>query len=107
MFDLTVFDPGGAESELVDGIAALERLKAAAAARQARLAAALDASRRAAEAEIGMPAERRGRGVAAEVALARRDSPARGGRPLGFAKAPRNGMPHTPATLQAGGLLEG
>lgn len=68
MFDDVVdWDPGGGESELVEGIAVLERLKSAAAARQARLAAALDASRRAAEAAAGVPAERRGRGVAAEV----------------------------------------
>lgn len=106
MFDMTVWDPGGAESELVDGIAELERLKAAAAARQARLAAALDAARRRAEAAAGVPAERRGRGVAAEVALARRDSPARGSRHLGFAKALVNEMPHTLAALEAGALSE-
>ncbi len=106
MFDMTAWDPGGGESELVEGIAALERLKAAAAARQARLAAALDAARRAAEAAVGVPAERRGRGVAAEVALARRDSPARGSRHLGFAKALVNEMPHTLAALEAGALSE-
>jgi hypothetical protein len=106
MFDMTQWGPLGAESDLIDGIAALERLKAAAAARQARLAAALDASRRAAEAAAGVPAERRGRGVSAEVALARRDSPARGGRHLGFAKALVNEMPHTMAALEAGALSE-
>ncbi len=107
MFDDVVdWDPGGGESELVEGIAVLERLKSAAAARQARLAAALDASRRAAEAAAGVPAERRGRGVAAEVALARRDSPARGSRHLGFAKALVNEMPHTLAALEAGVLSE-
>lgn len=99
-------DFSGGESELVEGIAALERLKAAAAARQARLAAALDATRRAAEAAAGMPAVRRGRGVAAEVALARRDSPARGSRHLGFAKALVHEMPHTLAALEAGALSE-
>jgi hypothetical protein len=107
MFDeLMAWDPGGGESELVEGIAAMERLKSVAAARQARLAAALDASRRAAEAAAGVPAERRGRGVAAEVALARRDSPARGSRHLGFAKALVNEMPHTLAALEAGALSE-
>ena len=112
MFDMTAWDPppktdwDGEESELVEGIAALERLKAAAAARQARLAAALDATRRAAEAAAGMPAARRGRGVAAEVALARRDSPARGSRHLGFAKALVHEMPHTLAALEIGALSE-
>lgn len=99
-------DWGGEESDLVDGIAELERLKAAAAARQARLAAALDTTRRAAEAAAGMPAAKRGRGVAAEVALARRDSPARGSRHLGFAKALVHEMPHTLAALEAGALSE-
>lgn len=110
MIDMTAWDLPSAqdasESELVEGIAALERWKAAAAARQARLAAALDASRRAAEAAAGMPAARRGRGVAAEVALARRDSPARGNRHLGFAKALVHEMPHTLAALEMGALSE-
>ena len=87
-------------------LAALDRLKATAAARQARLAAALDAARRQAEKDAGIPAARRGRGVATEIALARRDSPARGGRHLGFAKALVNEMPHTLAALEAGLLSE-
>ena len=73
----------------------LERVKAAAAARQARLTAAFDAARRSAEASRGVPAERRGRGIGSEVALARRDSPARGGRHVGFAKALVHEMPYT------------
>ena len=104
--DLLEIDPGADESALVDGIAALERFKAAAAAAQARLAVALDTARRAAEATAGMPAARRGRGVAAEVALARRESPARGGRHLGFAKALVHEMPRTLAALEAGALSE-
>ncbi|MFN8033723.1 MAG: HNH endonuclease [Mycobacterium sp.] len=99
-------DTCAAESALVERIAALERLKAAAAAGRARLAAALDAARRSAEAAAGVPAARRGRGVATEVALARRDSPARGGRHLGFAKALVYEMPHTLAALESGVLSE-
>lgn len=107
MFDeLVAWDPGGGESDLIEGIAVMERLKSAAAARQARLAVALDASRRAAEAAAGVRSERRGRGVAAEVALARRDSPARGSRHLGFAKALVCEMPYTLAALEAGVLSE-
>lgn len=94
------------ESTLIERIAELERVKSAAAAGQARAAAALDASRRAAEAAAGVPAANRGRGVASEVALARRDSPARGGRHLGFAKALVNEMPHTLGALQQGLLSE-
>jgi hypothetical protein len=100
MFErLAVVDPASEESALVERIAELERVKSAAAAGQARAAAALDASRRAAEAAAGVPAARRGRGVASEVALARRDSPSRGNRHLGFAKALVHEMPHTLAAL--------
>ena len=107
MFDcLAVVDPGAGEAALVERIAQLERVKSAAAAGQARAAAALDAMRRAAEATAGMPGGRRGRGVAGEIALARRDSPARGGRHLGFAKALVHEMPHTLAALACGALSE-
>jgi len=107
MFDnLAVIDPRSDESALVERIAELERIKAAAAAGQARAAAALDAARRSAEAAVGVPAARRGRGVASEVALARRDSPSRGNRHLGFAKALVHEMPHTLAALEAGVLTE-
>jgi len=107
MFDsLVVIDPGAGEAALVERIAELERVKSAAAAGQARAAAALDATRRAAEAATGVPAARRGRGVAAEIALARRDSPARGNRHLGFAKALVHEMPHTLAALESGALSE-
>ena len=44
--------------------------------------------------------------MASEVALARRDSPARGGRHLGFAKALVYEMPHTLAALECGALSE-
>ncbi|MDT5022143.1 MAG: hypothetical protein QOI33_2667, partial [Mycobacterium sp.] len=107
MFELApTQDLADDESALVERIAELERLKSAAAAGQARAAAALDAARRAAEAAAGMPAERRGRGVASEIALARRDSPARGGRHLGFAKALVHEMPYTLAALESGVLSE-
>jgi hypothetical protein len=44
--------------------------------------------------------------VASEVALARRDSPSRGGRHLGFAKALVYELPHTLAALECGALSE-
>jgi hypothetical protein len=107
MFEaLVAVDPSADESELVARIAELERIKSAAAAGQARAAAALDAARRAAEATAGVPAPARGRGVASEVALARRDSPARGSRHLGFAKALVHEMPRTLAALERGVLSE-
>ncbi|MDM4142165.1 DUF222 domain-containing protein [Mycobacterium sp. FLAC0960] len=107
MFEsLAHVDPAADESTLIERIAELESIKSAAAAGQARAAAALDVTRRAAEAAAGVPAGRRGRGVASEVALARRDAPARGGRHLGFAKALVHEMPHTLAALECGVLSE-
>jgi Domain of unknown function (DUF222)/HNH endonuclease len=107
MFEsLAVVDPAADQAALIARIAELERIKAAAAAGQARAAAALDAARRAAEADTGMPAARRGRGVASEIALARRDSPARGNRHLGLAKALVHEVPHTLSALHTGMLSE-
>jgi hypothetical protein len=94
------------QSALIDEIARLERVKSAAAADQARATVALDTLRRADEAAAGVPRAKQGRGVASEVALARRDSPVRGGRHLGFAKALVCEMPHTMAALECGALSE-
>ena len=94
------------DPERIDRLRALEELKAAAAAAQAVLAADLDASVRAAHAANRLPASEQGRGVAAQVALARRESPHRGGQHLGLAKALVHEMPHTLAGLQAGWLSE-
>ena len=94
------------DAVLVSRIAELERVKSAAAAEQARASVALDELRRTDEAASGVPKARQGRGVASEVALARRDSPARGGRHLGFAKALVYEMPHTLAALECGALSE-
>ncbi|MCC9177307.1 hypothetical protein [Arthrobacter sp. zg-Y750] len=74
------------DSELIDRIRALEELKAAASAAQARAAAEFDASQRRKQAAAGMRREDVGRGISSQIALARRESPNRGGRLLGFAK---------------------
>ena len=92
--------------ERVDRIRALEDLKAAAAAAQARAAVDLDASVRAERAASGLPARMQGKGVAAQVALARRESPHRGDRHLGFGLALVGEMPHTLAGLTDGWLSE-
>ena len=73
------------EAGLIDRISVLERAKSAAAAEQAVLTARLDCARRAREAAAGIPTATRGKGLGSEIALARRDSPNRGGRHLGFA----------------------
>ncbi|BCI53665.1 HNH endonuclease [Mycolicibacterium litorale] len=99
-------DPLADEASLVARIAHLEHVKAAAAAGQARAAAALDSVRRRREADAGVPAAKRGRGLAGEIALARHDSPTRGGKHLGFAKALVFEMPYTLRALERGVLSE-
>ncbi|MFI5508555.1 HNH endonuclease [Mycobacterium sp. NPDC051804] len=109
MFDiaaLTSVNTSADEAELIAAIADLELLKSAAAAAQARATAALDERRRAAEAAAGVPSKLRSRGVCSEVALARRDSPARGNRHVGFAKALVYEMPYTLTALECGALSE-
>src|ERR1700744_375234 len=104
--DLTMGAPACEESALVERLAGLQEVKWRGGAAEPRAAAALAAPRRAAEAVAGVAAARRGRGVASEIALARRDSPARGSRHLGFAKALVHEMPHTLAALETGVLTE-
>ncbi len=53
-----------------------------------------------------MPADQRGRGVAAEVALARRESPHQGSRLLGLARTLVADMPRTLAALESGVISE-
>lgn len=90
----------------IEQIRELEELKCRAAARQAELAAEFDASRRAEEAARGVPADRQGRGVASEIALARRESPHRGQQHLGLARILTTEMPHTMAAFRAGRITE-
>ncbi len=103
MFDI---DADASEAELRDVVERCERLKATAAAAQARATALWASRRRAAEAAAGVPARKRGRGLASEVALARRDAPVNGNQHLGFANALVHEMPHTLAALEAGVLTE-
>lgn len=91
---------------MIDQLRDLEDLKSLAAAKQARIAVAFDLSQRREQAAAGVPAQEQGAGVAAQVALARRESPARGGRLLGLAKALGTEMPHALAALQSGQLNE-
>ena len=99
-------DVAGVDARMLAMIGALEAVKAAACAAQARLAVAVDRVRREQEARLGVPAAQRGRGVGAEIALARRESPHRGSRLLGLAKAPVQEMPATMGLLTAGELNE-
>ncbi|MFE4542082.1 HNH endonuclease [Arthrobacter sp. NPDC056727] len=119
--DLTADGPG-----LIDQIRAGENIKAMIAGQQARLAVALEARQRQEQAELEagtspgqahrstLAAEDLGRkrpkehttGVAEQIALARGESPHRGGRLLGMAKALVTEMPHALGALDTGGLNE-
>lgn len=90
----------------VDAIRALERLTCVATAAQAALAAELDASQRAAQAAAGVPAARQGRGVAAQVALARRESPHRGQQHLALATVVQRELPSTWRAWRTGHITE-
>lgn len=94
------------DPERIDLIRSLEELKGAAAAAQARLTAAFDASQRSAQAARGVPAARQGEGVAGQVALARRESPIRGAQHVGLAQALVHEMPGTLRALARGRLSE-
>jgi hypothetical protein len=94
------------DAERVDVIRALEELKGAATAAQARTITDFDASQCQAQRDAGEPEKRVGRGIGAQVALARRDSPYRGDQYLGFAKAVVREMPHTLGLLTRGVLSE-
>jgi hypothetical protein len=94
------------DAELIDQIAVLERIKRGCAARQARLWVLFDVSQRARQRSLGVLSAKVGRGVAEQVALARRESPSGGARHLREAKALVLHMPHTLAALAAGGIDE-
>lgn len=91
---------------LLDTLRALEGLKSACAAAQALATDEYDRTRRAARAEKGIPAAQQGQGIAAEVGLARSESPNQGSRHLGLAIVLVREMPHTFALLQQGALSE-
>ncbi|MFC7850834.1 hypothetical protein ACFUTU_20430, partial [Arthrobacter sp. NPDC057388] len=120
--DLTADGPG-----LINQIAALEKLKHWATGQQARLAVEFEARRRQEQTEFAtvngpaqaasglatgcsLAAEDLGKkrskeqslGVAEQIALARAESPHRGGRLLGMAKALVIEMPHTLTALDTG-----
>ncbi|GGR59304.1 hypothetical protein J2S40_001020 [Nocardioides luteus] len=99
---LTGPPPGSSEAELIDWITGLENLKCRAEALQAEAAVRLEEATRTRHVEAGVPARRVGDGVASQIALARRVSPAKGAKLLGLAKILIGEMPHTFALMKAG-----
>ncbi|MBE7190639.1 MAG: DUF222 domain-containing protein [Jatrophihabitans endophyticus] len=92
--------------ERIDRIRHFEQLKAAIAAAQAAETAAFAASQRAAHAAQGVPAGRRDRGIAGQVALARRMSHHAAQRYVGWSVVLTRELPQTFAALRAGGTTE-
>ncbi|HSV40540.1 MAG TPA: hypothetical protein VLI04_17385, partial [Nocardioidaceae bacterium] len=98
--------PAVDDAERIDRIRVMEQAKAALAAAQARETVAFKRSQLAAQDAAGVPARNRGKGISAQVALARRESPFKGGRLVGLAEALVGEMPHTLAALAAGEINE-
>ena len=93
------------DAERIDFLRAAEVLKCALEGAQAQVSLEFEASQRAEQARAGVRAERQGRGIAAQIALARRVSHHRGKRLLHLANRLR-GMPETLAVFRAGGITE-
>lgn len=86
-------------------LALLERIKAAAAAAQARITVEFEKSQLARQDAAGVRRDQRGRGISDQVALARNLPASQGNRYLGFAKAMTE-MPHTMDLLTRGRVDE-
>ncbi len=98
--------PAGDDAERIDRIRRMEQVKSALAAAQAREAVAFIQSQLECQKAAGVRNDDLGRGVSAQVALARRQSPHRGGRLVGLANALVGEMPQTLAAMEAGELSE-
>ncbi|WP_375487170.1 DUF222 domain-containing protein [uncultured Jatrophihabitans sp.] len=99
-------EPAGHDTARVDQLRLLEELKSAAAAAQAAVTAAFASSRRAVAATAGEPVDRQDRGVASQVALARRVSPWQARRYVGWCAVLTRELPATFAELRAGRVSE-
>ncbi|GAA2134040.1 HNH endonuclease [Nocardioides bigeumensis] len=94
------------DAERIDLIRALEEAKCAFEATQAGLSADFEESQRSSAAERGVPPERQGRGLAEQIALARRESPHRARQHLALARILRRELPFTWAAFRDGRITE-
>jgi len=99
-------DRNAPDPELIDQITELERIKSACAAAQATLTLAFVTSQTAGLTPTQQRQTRAHRSISAQIAYARHDSPHRGGRHVGAAKALLREMPHTYRSLQTGEISE-
>ena len=97
---------GLGDAARVELLGVLESLKGAAAAAQARVSVDFADSQITQRLAQGVPAEKAAAGLGAQVALARRESPSRGSRHLGLARALVEEMPHTLRALSGGLITE-
>ena len=79
---LALPSPAVDDASRIDRLRVLERIKNAACATQAHEAVAFETSQLATQEAAGVPAHRRGRGIADQIALARMESPHNVGRQL-------------------------
>ena len=94
------------EAELIDQLTALEKIKAAAAAAQARLTVAFDRTHTTRMTELRVDAAEIRRSVRAQIALARRDTRAKGDHHVATAAALVRELPRTLAALTVGDTSE-
>jgi hypothetical protein len=94
------------DAQRIDELTALEKLKSGIAARQARLADAFAASQRSRLTAAGSHTADARRSVAAQVGLARRDSPHKGSRHVGLARTLVHEMPGVLRALERGDTSE-
>ncbi len=104
--ELGRLDDAVTDAERIDQIRLLEELKSAAAAAQAKVVSDFRRSQEADQRARGVPASAVGRGVASQVALAKRESAARARRYLGWSEVLVTELPKTFAALQAGRITE-
>ncbi len=103
---LARLDRGVDDAERIEQIRLMEELKSTLAAAQAVVTVDLVDSQRAEQRAAGVSERDMGQGVAAQVALARRESPHRGSRLVGLALALVHEMPATMTALRAGKISE-
>src|SRR5699024_4484103 len=103
---LDMLYPSDSSAQCIDRIQSLARLKARIAGLEAEEIAELELHRHVAEAARGVPKSRRGHGLAAEIGLARGQSPARGSKCLQVARTLMQDMPKTLDALALGQLDE-
>ena len=94
------------DSERIEQLRFLEELKSAAAAAQARVTTDFVRSQEAEQSRLGVRQDEVGKGIAAQVALAKRESPARARRYVGWAKVLTDELPMTMEKLSCGHISE-